>query len=108
MRDPDETVVSDEAGPRLRWERAAEGAVVCLRLAGTIDEQFDGRAMLADVGPGPLLLHLAGVEKISSFGIREWIDFMARAGQRAAAIYFVECSPKVVDQLNMVANFAGT
>ena len=107
MRDPDETVVSDETGPRLRYERVGEGEVVCLRLEGTIDEQFDGAALLSEVGAGPLLLNLGGIGKISSFGIREWVDFMAQAGRRASAIYLIECSPKVIDQLNMVANFAG-
>ncbi len=52
------------------------------------------------------MLDLGGVRKISSFGIREWVDFMAAARDRAKEVVLVECAPKVVDQLNMVANFA--
>ena len=47
------------------------------------------------------------MKKISSFGIREWVDFMASASKAAKSIVLIEAAPKVVDQLNMVANFAG-
>ncbi|MSP61257.1 MAG: hypothetical protein EXR72_13110 [Myxococcales bacterium] len=107
MRDPDETIVADEIGPKLRWEVLAEGPITCLRLYGTIDEQFDSQALLAEIAGGTVILELGGIEKISSFGIREWVDFVARIAERAPALYFVECAPKVIDQLNMVANFAG-
>ena len=48
------------------------------------------------------------MKKISSFGIREWVDFVTHGEQAgASSIVLIECAPKVVDQLNMVANFAG-
>jgi hypothetical protein len=47
------------------------------------------------------------VKKISSFGIREWVDFITALGKQVSRILLIECTPKVVDQLNMVANFAG-
>jgi anti-anti-sigma regulatory factor len=90
---------------KLKVDRIAENAITLLRLAGTIDEQFDGNALLAQVKGGIAILDLGGVEKISSFGIREWVDFAAKLSQKTSAVYFVECSPKVIDQCNMVANF---
>ena len=56
---------------------------------------------------GPTCPHCGGVERISSFGIRQWVDFIGAITPRMAGIYYVECSPKVVDQFNMVANFGG-
>ena len=50
---------------------------------------------------------MAEVKKISSFGIREWANFIKGVERSCESIYLVECSPKVIDQLNMVANFAG-
>ena len=47
------------------------------------------------------------MKKISSFGIREWVDFVTIATKNAKKTVLIECTPKVVDQLNMVANFAG-
>ena len=55
-----------------------------------------------------LILDLGGVKKISSFGIREWVDFMATAAKQCGQIILIEAAPKVVDQLNMVANFAAS
>ena len=93
--------------PKLLVEKFADGGIACLRFAGTIDEGFDGKQLGATVGGDTLVLDLGGVKKISSFGIREWVDFVTTAGANVRAMVLVECAPKVVDQLNMVANFAG-
>ena len=93
--------------PKLLIERLTDGDVTCLRLAGTIDEQFDAPGLALTITSKYVLLDLGGVDRISSFGIRQWVDFIAAIGPRLAGIYYVECSPKVVDQFNMVANFGG-
>lgn len=98
----------DTAGSPLAVERMVDGRLTCLKLSGTIDESFDGKRLAATVDATTLVLDLGGVRKISSFGIREWVDFVGAVGARRVAIYLVECAPKVVDQLNMVANFAGS
>ena len=36
------------------------------------------------------------------------VDFIGAMAPRLGGIYYVECSPKVVDQFNMVANFGGS
>lgn len=96
-----------EAAPKLAIEKFADGGIACLRFAGTIDEGFEGKKLGATVAGDTLLLDLGGVKKISSFGIREWVDFVTTAGKQVRSMILIECSPKVVDQLNMVANFAG-
>jgi anti-anti-sigma regulatory factor len=95
------------AEPKLKIDKFAEGGVTCLKFSGTVDEQFDGKKLAATLKGGTLVLDLAGISKISSFGIREWVDFVTAVGQRVEQIVLIECAPKVVDQLNMVANFAG-
>ena len=96
-----------DAGPKLSIEKFADGAIACLKFAGTIDEGFEGKKLGATVAGDVLVLDLGGVKKISSFGIREWVDFIVAAGKQVRSMILIECSPKVVDQLNMVANFAG-
>jgi anti-anti-sigma regulatory factor len=93
--------------PKLKIDKFAEGTVTCLKFIGTIDEQFEGKKLAATLKGGTLVLDLADIQKISSFGIREWVDFVAQAGARVDDIILVECAPKVVDQINMVANFVG-
>jgi anti-anti-sigma regulatory factor len=95
------------AAPKLMVEKFADGGVACIKFTGTIDESFEGKKLGASAGAGTLVLDLGGVKKISSFGIREWIDFVSTAARHARSLVLIECSPKVIDQLNMVANFAG-
>jgi anti-anti-sigma regulatory factor len=94
--------------PKLAIDRFADGDLVCLKLAGTIDEAFEGKRLAESVRSSTLILDLGDIRKVSSFGIREWVDFMNGVGKTATRIILVECAPKIVDQLNMVANFAGT
>ena len=77
-------------------------------VAGVIDEQFDAPGLAATITSRYVILDVGGVERISSFGIRQWVDFIGAITPRMAGIYYVECSPKVVDQFNMVANFGGS
>jgi anti-anti-sigma regulatory factor/DNA-directed RNA polymerase subunit RPC12/RpoP len=105
-RPPQSTVASGPA-PKLTIEKFADGGVACIKFVGTIDESFEGKKLGQTAAADTLVLDLGGVKKISSFGIREWIDFVTTAARHARSLILIECTPKVVDQLNMVANFAG-
>src|SRR4051794_32749112 len=93
--------------PKLLIERLTEGEVTWLRMTGVIDEQFGANQLAETVTTRYLILEVGQIERISSFGIRQWVDFIGAIAPRMAGIYYVECSPKVVDQFNMVANFGG-
>ncbi len=95
------------APPKLTIEKFADGGIACLKFNGTIDESFEGKKIARSIEAQTLVLDLGGVKKISSFGIREWVDFVATAVKQVKQTILIECAPKVVDQLNMVANFAG-
>src|SRR5258706_6334244 len=92
---------------KLTIEKFADGPFTCLKFVGTIDESFDGKKIAKTIEAEWLVVDLGGVKKISSFGIREWVDFMTTASKQSKQLTLIECAPKVVDQLNMVANFAG-
>jgi DNA-directed RNA polymerase subunit RPC12/RpoP/anti-anti-sigma regulatory factor len=104
---PSQPIMPAGAAPKLTIEKFADGGVACIRFVGTIDEGFEGRKLGLTAGADTLVLDLGGVKKISSFGIREWIDFVTTAHKACRAMILIECAPKVIDQLNMVANFAG-
>ena len=94
--------------PKLLIDWLSEGEVTCLRMSGVIDEQFDAPGLASKITGRYLILDVGGIERISSFGIRQWVDFIGAMTPRLGGIYYVECSPKVVDQFNMVANFGGS
>jgi anti-anti-sigma regulatory factor len=95
------------APPKLTIEKFADGNISCLKFSGTIDESFEGKKIARSLNADTLVLDLGGVKKISSFGIREWVDFATTAVKQVKQMVLIECAPKVVDQLNMVANFNG-
>ncbi|MBP6630182.1 MAG: hypothetical protein KBG28_06625 [Kofleriaceae bacterium] len=92
---------------KLTIDKFADAGIVCLRFTGTIDEAFEGKKLAAALKADTLVLDLGRVGKISSFGIREWVDFISAASRAVGRSYLIECAPKVVDQMNMVANFCG-
>jgi anti-anti-sigma regulatory factor len=104
---PSQPIIPPGSAPKLVIEKFADGEVACLKFVGTIDEGFEGKKLGMTAAADTLVLDLGGVAKISSFGIREWVDFVTTAGKHTRAMILIECAPKVVDQLNMVANFAG-
>ena len=63
----------------LTVERIVDGDVIGLRFKGTIDETFDGKRLAAGIRAQTLILDLGQVKRISSFGIREWTEFIETA-----------------------------
>ena len=103
----DAAVAQDTPPPKLVIEKFADGRIACLKFVGTIDESFEGKKLGQSATGEVLVIDLGSVKKISSFGIREWVDFVGAASKQVKSVILIECAPKVVDQLNMVANFAG-
>lgn len=80
------------------------GPVTRVTLAGMVDEDAD-LSPLATL-EGDVELHLAGIRRINSVGVRMWVEAIAAADQRAR-IVFVACARAVIDQVNMIRGFLG-
>lgn len=76
---------------------------VLLRLKGMVDEGFPSDAFANT--SGVVVLDLAGVKRVTSFGIREWRKGIS--GMQMSALYFVNVPPCVMAQFGMIANFGG-
>lgn len=74
-------------------------------LRGEIDENTDFSALVRALR-GEVELDLAGITRINSCGVREWVNFMRRL-EAVSALWFARCSPVVVRQLNTIYNFRG-
>jgi anti-anti-sigma regulatory factor len=94
-------------GMKVQIEKFSDGPISCLRFRGTIDETFDGKKLAATVKAKKLILDLGAVTKISSFGVREWLSFISTVEKATPQIYLINCTPKAINQINMVANFVG-
>lgn len=96
----------DSQGSNAIISRLRVGTISHVRIAGVIDETFPLTSSTPELN-GLLVVDLGRVERISSFGVRRWIEFAAKLPPGALGLYVVHAPPVVVDQLNMVEGFAG-
>lgn len=80
------------------------GTVWLLELSGEITDRIDA-APIAELGAEYLVFDLEEVERITSYGIREWIKLLG--GLEAEYYCFVRSPPPLVAQFNMVYDFRG-
>lgn len=71
---------------------------------GIIDESSDFSELVGL--DGSIEISVKGIRRINSFGARAWMDAI-REATNTANISFVEASPPVIDQLNMIQGFLG-
>jgi DNA-directed RNA polymerase subunit RPC12/RpoP len=94
-------MAATDTSPALTWRVVDGGAY---ELAGEIDEHVDFSPLLAKLS-GHAVFDLARVRRINSQGVRAWIDFLRDVPVRT--LVFRRCSPAVITQVNMIANFRG-
>lgn len=98
-----------ESGPveiadGLQITASTRGTVCVLQLSGEITDRIDA-APIVELGAEYLVFDLEGVDRITSYGIREWIKLL---GALEVEYYcFVRCPPPLVAQFNMVYDFRG-
>ncbi|WNG36047.1 protein kinase [Archangium violaceum] len=98
--------VETQQGSSATISRVRVGTINHVRIAGVIDETFPLTSSSPDLS-GLIIVDLGQVERISSFGVRRWIEFASKLPPGGIALYVVNAPPVMVDQLNMVEGFAG-
>lgn len=83
------------------------GGANVLKLAGVLGEDHDLDLFVERVAGRKTLINLAGVERVSSTGTREWVNWLASLASRGVQPELVACSPAFVAQLNRVKELAG-
>jgi hypothetical protein len=71
---------------------------------GVMDETSDFEPALATLS-SLSVVDLGGVTRINSLGVRQWLNFVRRL---PPATRLERCPVSFVNQLNMIANFAGS
>jgi hypothetical protein len=94
------------AGVAYALSRRPLGAVTLATLQGRINETFDGGAVGSLLAETPLvLLDLAGVERLTSYGVREWMVMLEACPQ--TELWLARCPEAVLTQLATIKSFAG-
>lgn len=92
-------------GSKFSSELSSRDGVTTLKIAGVIDEDNELVNLESKLGAGATVLDLAEIERINSCGVRDWVNWLGRVEKNGARLVFVNCSPAIVSQLNLVHNF---
>ena len=91
------------AGATVQKEK--HGEVTVVTIAGRLTETFKGEVLGRELR-GTVAIDLAGVERITSFGVREWLSMLG-AMQDVRRLYLLRASEAVANQLSMIRKFSG-
>lgn len=80
--------------------------VMVVTLQGRVDETFEGAALGRGL-KGAVLFDLKGVERVTSFGVREWLEMNRELEKGGAEVWLARCSEPVVAQMSLIQGFAG-
>ena len=80
------------------------GDLQIVRIRGRITEAFKGEALGRALGPR-VMFDLADVDRVTSFGVREWLAMMAAAPSTERTL--ARCAEAVANQLTMIRKFDG-
>jgi len=81
------------------WEKAS--------LIGAINEDAEVHlgSLLTNLGK-KVIINFGQVSNVNSCGVRAWINFV-RDLQKDRKLIFEECTPEIINQINMIPNFRG-
>ena len=85
--------------------RRDEADGIHIQIAGTIEESVN---LDAEIGPvsQKLYINCKGILRINSVGVKAWIVYFQKLRANGISFQFEECSPPIVDQMNMISNFS--
>lgn len=106
VEEPAPEATKAEKGSDVAVSRRSIGETVVVSLKGRLNESFRGSVVGASFADD-VILDLRSVERITSFGVREWLSMLAATRDNIRSLHLVRCSEAVVDQLSMIRGFAG-
>jgi anti-anti-sigma regulatory factor len=77
-----------------------------VELSGAFEESVQLESLIGEV-KGNLNVHCKGITRINSVGVKTWINYFQKLKMAGVRVRFFECSPSIVEQLNMISNFSG-
>lgn len=76
-----------------------------VELSGTIEENVSFEQL---IGPftGELIVKCRGITRINSVGVKTWMRYFQNLKMQGKGFKFIEVPQPVIEQLNMISNFA--
>jgi anti-anti-sigma regulatory factor len=94
-------------GARLNIEiKDVDEATTFVRLSGVIDEDNELGQISSKVKPeSTVIVDTSDIQRINSCGVRDWVTWLGQLNGKACKLFFLECSPAIMTQVNLVNNF---
>ena len=89
----------------LKVTREQQGNTLVLHLSGDINETANFAKDLGETAPDTVL-NCKEISRINSVGVKTWVHYFQACAQKGTKLRFVECSPAIVEQLNLISNFS--
>ena len=82
-----------------------KGNTLLVRMAGSIEESVNFDDL---IGPAPsaIVVNCKEIARINSTGVKAWIKYFQAAQAKGCKLSFQECSTAIVEQVNLISNFA--
>jgi hypothetical protein len=78
------------ARPKVSTAVASAGEVALINVSGLVDEHFTGFGAL-DKGVKTLIINVAGMTRMTSFGVRQWLKAMDGLPKSISDLYLMGC-----------------
>jgi hypothetical protein len=107
-RDMSQPVIYAHGNAPLEEGTANRDGITVITPEPRLNETFRGGALGHSLR-GMVVMDLSAIERISSYGVREWMEMNSAIVERGdvARVYLARCSEAVVTQLAMIRGFAG-
>ncbi len=92
-------------GFQATFETRTSGANL-LRFSGALDENSELDALISEVKPGRLAVHLGNVQQFNEAGMRSLVAWLATLDARSVKVDLIACSPQLVHAFNDDAQLA--
>src|ERR1041385_4863668 len=83
------------------------GDMSYVKLGGVIDEDNELGELVEKIPTGTAAIDLGGIDRISSSGVRDLVNWLSKLEYNGTRSVLVACSPAIVAQINLVNNFTG-
>ncbi len=81
-----------------------KGTALVVRMTGSIEENVNLDQLIGVPAP-QMIINCKGVSRINSVGVKGWIKYFQGAQAKGTQLIFQECSPAIVEQMNLISNF---
>jgi DNA-directed RNA polymerase subunit RPC12/RpoP len=94
----------DMSGPPFEVKKEQVGEVQKLIFSGFLGEGVNLDQMIGSTQK-QVSVYCKDLVRINSMGVKLWINFFSARTKQGAKLSFVECSPAIVKQINLISNF---